>query len=137
MEVTEGDRNRYGDGNGANEKEKDREADREREREGSRKEKEKKREKERETEMTEHGYRVRQRSRGHDRRHNTSGLVVHSSDATYTRSSPLRIPVRCFSVLVSLLDRLALCALPFLLLLPPLATYIADSLGSTPIYVYT
>lgn len=86
------------------------------------------REKERETEMTEHGCRVRRRSRGHDRRHNTSGLVVHSSDATYTHA-PLR---RSLSISFSLPDRVALCALAFL----PLSYAIYIYTLSTSIHVY-
>lgn len=81
--------------------------------------------------MTEHGCRVRRRSRGHDRRHNTSGLVVHSSDATYTHA-PLR---RSLSISFSLLDRVALCALAFLPL--SCAIYIYTRALSTSIHVYT
>lgn len=101
------------------------------------------REKEKETEMTEHGCRVRRRSRGHDRRHNTSGLVVHSSDATYTHA-PLR---RSLSISFSLLDRVALCALAFLPLSYAIYIYTRDSLDFYPrirvrvytqyIYIYT
>lgn len=72
---------------------------------------------------------VRQRSRGHDRRHNTSGLV-HSSDATYTRSSS-----PCPSVFLSL-ARLALLSAP----LPPapsLYPYLSPSLRVHTLRMHT